>query len=148
VTEVGKVADVSSGVASYPVTVAFDASGSDFTIGTTVTGAVAVETRENVLQVPTRAITPINGVSTVRLAKDGTADGAVEVRTVETGLTADGQTEITSGLKAGDKVLVTVLTFNGVSGPGGASNGNGSRTGTGTQGFQPGEFRRLGEGTP
>ena len=46
VTEVGEVADASSGVAKYPVTVSFDADTSDFYVGSTVTGDIATNTRD------------------------------------------------------------------------------------------------------
>ena len=52
VTDVAKVADASSGVATYPVTVTFTADANDFFVGSTVTAAIVTNTRTNVLQVP------------------------------------------------------------------------------------------------
>jgi macrolide-specific efflux system membrane fusion protein len=123
VTAVSKVADASSGVATYPVTIAFDATGTDFYVGSTVTGAIATQERANVVQVSALAITTTDTGSTVTVAKDGTATGPTEVRTVTTGLTANGSTEITSGLKAGEKVIITINRPGGVSPPSGAGNG-------------------------
>jgi multidrug efflux pump subunit AcrA (membrane-fusion protein) len=131
VTAVGRVADASSGVATYPVTIAFDATGTDFYIGSTVTGDVATDERPNVVQVSSLAITTTDAGSTVTVATNGTLDGPTETRKVTTGLTASGNTEITSGLKAGEKVVITINrpSFS----PGGLRQGNGG-------GFQRGEF--------
>ena len=57
VTDVGRVASASSGVASYPVTITFDAPASQFFVGATVTGAIDVQTVKNAVQVPSRAVT-------------------------------------------------------------------------------------------
>jgi multidrug efflux pump subunit AcrA (membrane-fusion protein) len=131
VTAVGKIADASSGVATYPVTISFDASGDDFYVGSTVTGDIATNTRENVVQVSSLAVTTTNGVSTVTVATDGTTTGPTETRTVTTGLVANGNTEITSGLKAGEKVIITITrpTGNGTFSP---------PAGGGPQGFEGG----------
>ena len=144
VTDVSKVATTSSGVATYPVTISFDAPAKDFYVGATVTGAISTQTRTNVLQVSSLAITTSNGVSTVKVAKDGTATGPKETRIVQTGLTDNGMTEITSGLVAGEKVVISVPSFPGArstsggggSGFPGASGGSGLPTG----GFPGGGF--------
>lgn len=107
VTDVSKVATTSSGVAGYTVKVGFDGDATKFFVGTTVTADVVIEKRDNVLQVSSRAITTDDTGSYVEVSKDGTATGATEQRTVTTGLTANGMTEITSGLKEGEKVVIT-----------------------------------------
>jgi multidrug efflux pump subunit AcrA (membrane-fusion protein) len=128
VTEVAQVADTSSGVAQYPVTIAFTASAEDFYVGSNVTGSITTKTRTNVLQVPVRAVTTAtDGTTTVEVAVDGTADGKSETRTVKTGLTSDGNIEITKGLEAGEKVIVAGI--GGIPTGGGAGGGNGAPTG-------------------
>ena len=72
-----------------------------------MSGDIATDTRDNVVQVSSRAVTTANGVSTVTVATKGTLNGPTEQRRVTTGLTANGQTEITSGLRAGEKVVIT-----------------------------------------
>jgi multidrug efflux pump subunit AcrA (membrane-fusion protein) len=127
VTEVAQVADTSSGVAQYPVTIAFTASADDFYVGSNVSGSITTKTRTNVLQVPVRAVTTAtDGTTTVKVAVDGTADGKSETRKVKTGLTSDGNIEITKGLEAGEKVIVA-----GIGGipTGGAGGGSGAPTG-------------------
>jgi hypothetical protein len=131
VTNVSSVADTSSGVAKYPVTVSFDADSNDVYVGATVSGAIATDTRDNVLQVSSRAVTTANGVSTVTVATKGTVNGPTEQRRVTTGLTANGQTEITSGLKAGEKIIIKTQLPAGLRLPTGGTGGGG------TGGFQP-----------
>ncbi len=138
-SQVSKIADVSTGVATYPVTITFDAAGTDFYVGSTVSGDIATKQRSNVVQVSTLAITTNDSGSTVTLATDGTATGPTQIRKVTTGLTANGNTEITSGLKAGDKVIITITRPVGL--PSGFQRG----TGTGG-GFQRGEFPAGGGG--
>jgi macrolide-specific efflux system membrane fusion protein len=135
VTAVSKIADASSGVATYPVTIAFDSTGSDFYVGSTVTGDIATKQRANVVQVSSLAITTTDTGSTVTVATDGTATGPTETRTVTTGITANGNTEITSGLKAGEKVVITINRPAGL--PGGFQRTGGEG---GFGGFQRGEF--------
>jgi multidrug efflux pump subunit AcrA (membrane-fusion protein) len=131
VTAVGKIADASSGVATYPVTISFDASGDDFYVGSTVTGDIATNTRENVVQVSSLAVTTTNGVSTVTVATNGTTTGPTETRTVTTGLVANGNTEITSGLQAGEKAIITITRPAG-------NGGFSPPSGGGPQGFEGG----------
>ena len=103
-TDVGAMADASSGVASYPVTVAFTDDSGDFNVGATVTVEITYDEREDVVQVPAMAVTTADGTSTVTVRSD---DGDEE-RTVDTGLTSGSMVEITSGLEAGEQVVVTV----------------------------------------
>jgi len=129
VTNVSKVATTSSGVAQYPVTVSFTDNSGNFYIGATVSGAIATQVRPNVIQVPVRAVTTNNGVSTVVVATKGKLDGPTAVRTVQTGATANGMVEITSGLKEGEQVLVPVLQFTTPTTTANAGGGTGFQNG-------------------
>ncbi|HMF83429.1 MAG TPA: biotin/lipoyl-binding protein [Acidimicrobiia bacterium] len=119
VTDVAQVATASSGVAQYPVTVAFTAGSKQIFVGSTVTGAIATNTRADVLQVPARAVTTTNGSSTVTVR----SNGRDETRAVRTGLTASGMVEITQGLKEGEQVVIRLPAgFGGTgSAPGGGN---------------------------
>ena len=132
VTAVGKVADASSGVATYPVTVVFaDASGA-FNVGANVTAAITYSQVANAVQVPAFAVsTASDGTSTVKVK----TAGGTKTRTVTTGLTSDAMVQITSGLEAGESV---VITFPGRPTVTGSGSGSGSRTGSGGSG--PGGF--------
>lgn len=135
VTTVGRVADASSGVATYPVTVAFDADATKVFVGSTATAAIDVSQRNDVIQVPARAVTTSGGQSVVTVSTDGaTADGATEQRTVTTGETANGMVEITSGLKAGEQVVIEVPGFPGGGQPPGAGELPAGFTPPGVQG--------------
>jgi multidrug efflux pump subunit AcrA (membrane-fusion protein) len=129
VTEVGAVADASSGVASYPVTVAFGDDSGTFNVGATVAVDIVVEEVTDALSVPTRAITTTDQVSTVQVATD---DGT-ETRTVTPGLTSGASTQITDGLEAGETVVIELPTRLG----GDTDDGEGAPTGGG--GFTPPE---------
>jgi multidrug efflux pump subunit AcrA (membrane-fusion protein) len=135
VTSVSKVASASSGVAGYPVVITFNADANAFYPGATVTGAIATQAKTDVIQVPTRAVSTQNGKSVVTVATTGKLGGPTEARVVTTGVTAGGQTEITSGLKAGEQVVITIPAAFG----GGAGRG-------GTGGFGGGGFGGFGGG--
>ena len=130
-TSVSAVASASSGVATYPVVVSFDADSTSFYPGATVTGAITTQAKNDVISVPTRAISTQNGKSVVTVATNGTLGGPTATRVVTTGITAGGETEITSGLKAGEHVVISLSSFFG-----GAGGGTRGRTfgGAGTGG--------------
>ena len=117
VWEVGRIADASSGVASYPVTVLFENTDGEFNAGETVSVEITYDEVQDVVQVPTLAVTTEeDGSSTVTVRTD---DGD-STRTVETGLTSGTMTEITAGLDAGETV---VMSFGEQGGPGGFPGG-------------------------
>ncbi len=136
VTTVSTVADASSGVAKYAVTVAFTDDTGKYHAGATVSVAITYAEVQNAVQVPSLAVTTTDGASTVKVR---TASGD-ETRTVTTGLTSGNLVQITSGLKAGEQVVVT-FAFRG----GGAGGGTRGTGGTGTGGT--GQLRFPG-GTP
>lgn len=105
-TEVGAVADASSGVASYPVDVVFYDDSGGFVVGTTVSVAISYAEVADAVQVPARAVTTTDGSSTVTVR----TDGGDEERTVTTGLTADGMVQIIDGLSAGEQVVIAAPT--------------------------------------
>lgn len=113
VAEVGRVADASSGVATYPVTVTFSADASKVFVGSTATAEIDVSQRSGVTQVSARAVTSTQGRSVVTVALEGTAEGRTAERTVTTGETTNGMVEIVAGLEPGDKVIVNMPSFPG-----------------------------------
>jgi hypothetical protein len=122
VSDVAQVATASTGVAQYPVTVAFTAGSNQIFVGSTVTGAIGTNTRNDVLQVSARAVTTTNGTPTVTVRHNG----RTESRTVKTGLTANGMVEITNGLTEGEQVVVPLPT--GLRGLGAGSAPSGQNT--------------------
>ena len=68
--------------------------------------SVIVASADNVLELPTSAITTTGRLSTVTLLKNGKQT----TQTVTTGLAGDTDTQITSGLSAGDVVVEPSVT--------------------------------------
>jgi hypothetical protein len=158
VTSVSKVATTSTGVATYAVQVSFTGDPTKFFVGSNATASITTAQKANALLVPVQAITTTNGQSTVTVATDGTADGPTETRTVTTGGRSGAMIEITSGLQAGDKVVVELPAgfANRTGGEGGGfggfggGEGGGTRTGEGGTGggFGGGSRNGAGGGAP
>jgi macrolide-specific efflux system membrane fusion protein len=103
--EVGTVADASSGVASYPVTVAFSDTSGDYNVGANVTVEITYAEVTDAVQVPAFAVTTnTDGTSSVKVK----TDSGTETRTVTTGLTSGTMVQITDGLEAGESVVITM----------------------------------------
>jgi multidrug efflux pump subunit AcrA (membrane-fusion protein) len=105
VTDVGAIADASSGVASYPVEITFSGSGDDFHVGATATVEIVYDKIADAVQVPTMAVTTTDGQATVIVTDDS---GNEETRQVETGITSGGMIQITSGIEAGEQVVIRI----------------------------------------
>jgi macrolide-specific efflux system membrane fusion protein len=140
VADVSKIATATSGVASYTVTVDFDGDPTKVFIGSSVTAEITTSQHQGVL-VPALAVTTTGATSSVLVSTDGTEGGTTERRTVTTGATVGNEIEITSGLQAGEHVVIEI-TSNIPAGEGGFPGGR--RTGEGGS-FFPGGGRN-GEG--
>jgi hypothetical protein len=112
---------VSSNVVTYPVTVTLGSAVAGLRPGMTANVTVVTASRVDVLSVPTAAIDTAGGASTVTVVSGGKDVS----REVITGLEGDSSTEITSGLRAGDVVVLST----GRSGVTSANTGA-SRTGS------------------
>jgi multidrug efflux pump subunit AcrA (membrane-fusion protein) len=106
VTAIDLTQTVSNNVVEYGVTVLLDKAPSGVRLGQTSSVSITTATRENVLSVPSSAITKAGPISTVTVRKDGQD----VVTTVQTGLVGDSGTEITSGLSEGDQVVVSTTS--------------------------------------
>jgi HlyD family secretion protein len=130
VTLNGKVSQIapagvqSQGVVNYPVTIALDNPPKSVKTGMTANVNIIVEERDNVLTVPNRALKTQNRqyFATVLF------EGAQMQVPVTVGMSSDTATEIVSGLKEGDTVVLSSTTTTQ------------SRTGGGPGGFGPGMF--------
>ncbi len=114
VSSVGLIASSSSGVASFPVTIAITGTPSGLYAGTSARVSMIVEQIDNAVQVPTAALSYNNGLATVTEV----VDGRHVTRNVTTGVSANGETQITSGLSTGDRVLEQVVRFKATAGSG------------------------------
>ena len=142
VSSVGLIASSSTGVPSFPVTVNVTGSPSGLYAGASATLTIIVKQLDTVVEVPTGAISYTGGKAQVTVV----TGGRHVVRAVTTGEVSTGETQISSGLKSGDKVLEQVVTFR--SGPGGGRSllgGSGNSGGLPTGGFPGGgNFQRVG----
>jgi macrolide-specific efflux system membrane fusion protein len=123
--------------ASYPVVIAVTGSPSGLRDGEQVTASLIYKQLADVLLVPTLAL---------HRASDGSEyvnkviNGKVETATVQVGASSGAQTQVTSGLSAGDVIEIQVVRP-------GAGTGGGSTTRTGTFGGGTGRTGFGGGGT-
>ena len=122
VSAVSPEGTTSSNVVQYPVTVSVSDPPATARLGASVSVTITTGSAEDVMILPTSAITTSGTRSTVTLMKNGVATPTV----IETGLAGSSTTEIKSGLTAGDVVQIptsTTTTSSGVPGFGGGAGG-------------------------
>lgn len=141
VEKIDSLGTLSSGVVNYTVTVGFDMLDARIRPGMSVSTALITNTKQDVLSVS-------NGA--VKTKKDGSvyvqvlANGVPEDRIVTIGLANNTKTEIVSGIKEGDEIVVQTIagtaaaavnavrpTTSGIPGLTGGSSGGTSRRGLG-----------------
>jgi multidrug efflux pump subunit AcrA (membrane-fusion protein) len=132
VTSVGEIATISSGVATFPVTVQITGTHPALRDGMSATVNVVINQVVGVLTVPTSAVHTNGTTTTVQVLKNGVPSTVV----VTVGAADASRTQIISGLSAGDTVVIATVTSTVPS----AASGNGAprRTGTGAGGFAGG----------
>jgi macrolide-specific efflux system membrane fusion protein len=136
VASIGLIATESDNVATFPVTIDVTGDPSGLYAGSTAAVAIIVKQLNNVIEVPTAAITYVGPKATVTEV----VGGKHVAKSVQVGEAEAGETQITSGISSGDKVLERVVTFTGTrggTGGGGLFGGTGGGTG-GTGGFTRG----------
>ncbi len=101
VISIDAIGSISSGVTTYPAVIALDEDIETILPNMAATASIITETKSDVLLVPATAVQAQNGGYTVKLMKNGQASTTA----VEIGLSSDSQTEIVSGLSAGDEVV-------------------------------------------
>ena len=132
ISTVGVIGTTSGGTSTFPVTIAVTGSPTGLYAGTTASVVITVKQVPDVLTVPTAAIHEENGQTVVYQMKDGQ-----QVSTpVTVGAVYGTTTQVTSGLNAGDQVVVTARTArtttgNGTGGTNGSNGTGGTRGGTG-----------------
>jgi multidrug efflux pump subunit AcrA (membrane-fusion protein) len=121
VTYIGAVATVTSGVATFAVTVTIDGSNPALHAGTSASVSIIINQASEVLTIPTSAL---RGGSSVQVLVNGKA----EVKTVTVGASDALRTQIVSGLNPGDQVITaTVSSSVPTTNSGGGLFGGGSR---------------------
>lgn len=112
---------VSNNVVEYGVTVSLDDAPASLKLGQTASVSITTGTKSDVLSVPTSAVTTVGTRHTVTVRKNG-KDSVVQI---QTGLTGDSTTEVTSGLSDGDVVVIPASSgaTGGFTFPGGGLGG-------------------------
>jgi macrolide-specific efflux system membrane fusion protein len=134
VASIGLIATESSNVATFPVVIDVTGNPTGLFAGSTADVSIIVKQLNNVVEVPTAAITySTGGQATVTEVRRKTHVS----QPVTVGQASAGETQITNGISAGDSVLERVITFKGT--PGGARTsglgGGFTRGGIGGGGF-------------
>ncbi|MFI1994014.1 efflux RND transporter periplasmic adaptor subunit [Actinoplanes sp. NPDC020271] len=121
VVSIDPTATTSNSVVTYGVTVSLPDPPDGAKPGQTVSVAVVTGSVDNAVKVNSAVVTATGRRSTVTVL---TSTGTQEVRQVEVGLQGDDADQITSGLTAGEKVVVPTGST--------TSSNSGTRTGTGS----------------
>lgn len=131
---------VASGVTTYPTVIKLDTDIPGLFTNMTATANIIIQTKDNVVLVPTSAVQNQGTQTTVRTLKNGQLQSVP----VEAGEASDTQTEIISGISEGDSVVTSVVNSSGSSssqgsspfsrGFGGPGGGGGARVLTGGRG--------------
>jgi membrane fusion protein, macrolide-specific efflux system len=108
---------VSSGVTTYPTTIALDTTPDTIYPNMAVSAKIITAVKDNVILVPSAAVQTTSGTSTVRVLKNGQVSSV----TVEVGSANDTQTEIVSGVTEGDNVVTSAVTSTGATQTGSTS---------------------------
>ncbi len=130
VGSIGLLATTSSGVSTFPVVVDVTGSPAGLYGGSSATVSILVKQLQDVVVVPSSAITYSGGGTTVSLDSSGRKVS----QPVTLGISSGGQTQITSGLSVGDRIEVTQISFRGRL-PSGTSGSGLFRGGGGGGGF-------------
>jgi multidrug efflux pump subunit AcrA (membrane-fusion protein) len=138
VGSIGVVATTTSGVSSFPVVVNVTGSPTGLFGGTSANVSIIVKELQDVVVVPSGAISYTGGTTAVTLDEAG----AKVTQPVTIGIASGTDTQIVSGVAAGQKIFVTSVSFRG---PLGTSR-TGGRTG-GFGGFGGGTGGGFGGGT-
>jgi macrolide-specific efflux system membrane fusion protein len=130
----------STSPASFPIVIAVTGSPSGLYAGASASVSIITRVLQNVVEVPTAAISYANGQATVTEV----VGGAKKSQVVTTGASEAGMTQITSGLSAGDVVVerVVKLSAGGATRTlfGGRAGGGAAGVRTGGGGFGGGGF--------
>ena len=140
----------STSVSAYPIKIMMTEAPETLVDGMSADAAITVSVVKNVVAVPIAAVATQNGKQYVDVVTIGT-DRTITTNRVEvkTGTEGDEYIEITSGLKAGDKVLRKASTTATTTTTTTTESGNGRGNWTGIPGITGGTGGRPeGEGTP
>ena len=107
VIAVAPAGTTTQGVVSYLLSVGIDPQGQTLPTGMSSTLSIETDRKDNVLLVPNRAVRIQGRAKVVEVI----AGEKTEMKTVQTGASNDQSTEITSGLEAGEEVVIPSTTI-------------------------------------
>jgi macrolide-specific efflux system membrane fusion protein len=134
VVAVDPQATTANNVVTYGVTLSLDKVPTGAKPGQTVSVSVVTGEVADAIYVNAAALTTVGSRHTVTVL----ANGVQEVRAVEIGLEGDQATQITSGLTAGEQVVITTTSTTTGSGTGGFPGGGSLQGGLTGGGAVPG----------
>lgn len=120
VYQIDAVGTVTQGVVNYNVYIALDTQNDQIKPGMSVNASIILEVKTDVLAVPSSAVKTSNGVSYVQILDNASAgqtssgQGVTSSlpptqQSVQTGISSDTLTEITSGLNDGESVVTQTI---------------------------------------
>lgn len=125
VTAIAPEGTASNSIVTYPTTITLDSIPTGVRLGQTADVSITTKSSPaNALYVPAAAITTVNGTSTVKVLS---SSGTVTSKQVKLGVAGNQGTQITSGLKAGQTIVLGTVSATTTTG-----TGTGTSTGTGT----------------
>lgn len=130
VMAIAQNATTSNNVVSYPVTVSINNPPAELRLGQSASLSVTTATSDNALLVPTLAVTSSGNRQTVTVLKNGQPSTVA----IKTGISANGRTEVLSGVGEGDQIELPAISTTVDSGT----------TSTGGQGTNRGGFGGAG----
>ncbi len=119
VAEIDALGTVSQGVVTYNVKIVLDTQDDRIKLGMSVSSNIITAVKQDVLTVPGSAVKTQNGISYVEVfdqpiqnpnSQGITSDVPPRQQVVQVGLSNDTETEIISGLKEGDQIIVRTVT--------------------------------------
>jgi len=125
VVTVDRIGSISSGVTNYPIIIKLDTNTEEILPNMSATASIILNSKDNVLLVPSSAVLSNNGQYYVRVLNNKQEQNV----NVEIGLASDSQTEITSGITENDEVIVSTINATSTNNSGASIFGAGSRTG-------------------
>lgn len=130
VASIAPAADVVQGVPSYAIVIAVTQAAArggqgniDLRSGMAGTAAIEIQRHDNVVAVPARAVKRVGRNSVVQVLG---ADGKQETRTITTGASDGTYSEVLTGLKDGEVVVIAAATTTTTAGATAAAGGAGA----------------------
>lgn len=127
VVSIAQTSSTTNGVVTYPVTVSIANPPATLRLGQSANITVTTAVADNALLVPSLAVTTSGDRQSVNVIRNGTTTPT----RVTTGLTANGRTQILTGLSEGDQIELPAISSTLDNGTGTPQQGNGFGAGFG-----------------